>query len=167
MSAPPINPDGWSTACCSECVSGPAPEPWKSAMQTPAPNDYWTEQPSTGFQACPCEAIVTLTDQLGMFEKGETCGVSKGACYAVSCVGCVVMTAQAPLACCFWCHLAKLRIKTAEKFGFKPESMTTAMMMSFAPGISVTQITREWILRGAYPGAKPGAGGPTLNRMER
>jgi len=113
----------------------------------------WDPQPGTCFQACPCEAIVGLTDHFDMFEKGETFGVPKKHCCWVSGVCCIVMTAQGPLAPCFWIHLARLRVKTAKKFGFE-ESFGKACCMSFAPGISINQIMREFVLRGAWPAAK-------------
>lgn len=157
----PVSSTGFSTPCCAACMAGPFPD--QKMIEDPS---LWNgAPPGPLYMACPCGALEDASEALGFFDEGTSpllftskppgapCPKGKGCCLT-STFCCIIATAAGPQAPCLICYIAKLRQALMVKAGIAPESLPKAFMMSAAPGISVTQISRELALRKMHPKLK-------------
>ena len=159
----PINETGFSTTCCADCMTGPFPD---QNMIEDKSLWFGEQPPGCYYMACPCEALVDASEELGFFEEGTSpwlgCSskpfgapCARGqACCCLTFWCCLITTAAGPQTPCMLCYIAKMRQKTMEKAGIPPESLGKAFAYSLAPGLAVNQISRELALHKMHPRLK-------------
>jgi hypothetical protein len=161
-----------SPFCCScGCMQPMAPMPWFDTSPKPGPGtgstprtclgldpELWNTPPATAEQL-GCLCCWTLTENfeaLGMFEDGSLPfkPSSKTQCCIVTTICCV----GSQLAPCLFplpLYVAKQRMKAAEVCGIKQSSFMYNLGAGFVLGPVANQISRELIIRGKMPRAKP------------
>ena len=78
--------DEWNSACCSDCMVGGVPEPWKSHGDA-----AWNEPVCC--DGCPCDGAASNMEALGMFEDPSPI---PGPCRSYGCCKCAFGLAAFP-----------------------------------------------------------------------
>jgi len=142
--------DEWNTTCCSDCMVGGAPEPWKSHGDA-----AWNEPVCC--DGCPCDGAASNMEALGMFEDPSPI---PGPCRSYGCCKCLFGLAGLPViggiiaGPCAGPFLYCTFTTAEEKMGIKPTGCLGTCCKTLLIPASTHQIQRELIIRGMHPKAK-------------